>query len=403
MTRLLPALLLVTLALAGLLVAIQPIHDAALVRAAERDPERAPHWLRLAWRPAATPGWQEALDRAAGPLVEVVPGAAEAKGRPAVAWSPEGLRLSVNNAARAATLWDGDAAMTLHTAADRISAAAFTPDGRGFALGDSDGTVHLIDEGPDRTWALGGEGVYDLAFSPDGRTLASAHAEGRFRLLSLDGGADRSFHVGAEVHAVAFSPDGAWLAWGGEGGDVWVAPAERPAQGRALGSHPGAVQDLAFSPDGALLASASRDGTVRLWSMPEGRLWKILAGHDEGVLSVHFSPDGTRLATGSGDHTAHVWDLRTYADPYVLRGHSRYVSGVAFHPDGERLATVSGDGTLRVQPADLDEGWAWRRFPHCLLEEDDLEEIDRLAWLVRWELKLCPLRVSAPAAAAPPR
>src|SRR5581483_5446983 len=87
--------------------------------------------------------------------------------------------------------------------------------------------------------------------------------------------------------AVAFSPDGAWLAAGQFKAAAFVVPCpvrllplapDRPA--RTLTFAPALVRDggklvqdgvrcLAFSPDGRRLAAGARSGSVHLWDLTE--------------------------------------------------------------------------------------------------------------------------------------
>ncbi len=103
------------------------------------------------------------------------------------------------------------------------------------------------------------------------------HAE----LLNLSG------HDGW-VEAVAYSPDGKWIATAG-GGDpfyesnwritpgaviLWDAETGRPA--RTLRGHRHLLRKIAFTPDGLLLASSSLDGTILLHEVATGRLVRTL-------------------------------------------------------------------------------------------------------------------------------
>src|SRR5262249_43717848 len=112
-------------------------------------------------------------------------------------------------------------------------------------------------------------------------------------------GADRS------NYAVAFSPDGKYIAVGGTDGTrtrgvLRLLDAATGRKVRTLNGHWGTVQAVAFSPDGRLLASGGWDGTVRVWGPATGQelhLYRV----GRIVTSVGFSPDGQFLLTAGRD------------------------------------------------------------------------------------------------------
>ncbi len=105
--------------------------------------------------------------------------------------------------------------------------------------------------------------------------------------------------------------------------------------------HSAAVIAVAFSPDGLWLASGSADNTVRLWEVSSGRQVRVFVGHSGMVLTVAFSPDGRWLASSSLDTTARIWDVSTGRQVRVLP-QADYVVPLAFAPGGHLLATACG-------------------------------------------------------------
>ncbi len=194
-----------------------------------------------------------------------------------------------------------------------------------------------------------------------------------------------------EVHAVAFAPNGKWVASGGGDSTIRLWDVQRGAVHKTLTGHSGTVWAVSFSPDGKTLASGGADGTARLWDLrtgeilhsllkldlgfgvyavafsPDGQIVALggnrivylsdpqtgtvkrkLAGHDSVVQSVAFSPDGETVASASRDKTVRMWDVQTGAMRGTLTGHRSSVYSVAFAPNRKMLATGGQDDTVRI-------------------------------------------------------
>lgn len=112
--------------------------------------------------------------------------------------------------------------------------------------------------------------------------------------------------------------------------------------------HVDGVLALAFSPDGKWLASGSADMTIRIWDVATGRELQCIEGHDKTVTGVAFSPTGKQLISTSRDSTARVWDLTTNEQVALFDRHSREVNAAAFLPDGKRVLVAGHYDPLRL-------------------------------------------------------
>ena len=246
-----------------------------------------------------------------------------------VAWSPDGQRVAsagvTDNAEfnlKVVNLQDRMQDFELSTRSE-FMAVAFHPDGKHLITGQQDGSSGSGTCGPAE---LGKVGIHThpmrgLAFSRDGRYLASMSVDGEIKLWDaklLD-----------EQHL-----------------DGKAALDVAPMRARS----PGVCVNLAFSPDGQFLASGGEEYTVRIWDVKTGREARNpLRGHKEDIYAVAFSPDGRWLASAGEDSTVRVWDCRAgYSLARTFRGHTGLVNSLAFSPDSQKLFSGSNDYTVKV-------------------------------------------------------
>lgn len=155
-------------------------------------------------------------------------------------------------------------------------------------------------------------------------------------------------HSGA-VNAAAFSPDGTWLATGGQDCNIllWdLSPSTNPATAAAAGpsscvntavlsGHRADVLQLAWTPDSALIASAAADGGA-FWDAETATRVKRLR-HRLTVTSVATARSGPAMAlTGSDDKTAALWEPRCKEATAVFNCPYQ-VTAVALTPDVRRI------------------------------------------------------------------
>jgi Prp8 binding protein len=201
-------------------------------------------------------------------------------------------------------------------------------------------------------------------------------------------------HSGA-VNAAAFSPDGSWLATGGQDTAIFLWDMSSPtlAHNAVLSGHTMDVLQVAWASDSSALASAAADGGA-LWDVETGARTKrlrhkgvvnsvaaaasgafaALTGSDDRtaalweprckepasvfrcpyqVTSVAMSPDSTFCFTGGLDEVVRAWDPRRGGDVpvFTLQGHTGTVTGLAVSGDGTLLLSNGAEGALRTWDA----------------------------------------------------
>jgi WD40 repeat protein/DNA-binding SARP family transcriptional activator len=190
--------------------------------------------------------------------------------------------------------------------------------------------------------------IWAVAYSPDGQYIAGGGLDGAVFLWQTSDGQAVHVYQGqtALVYTLAFSHAGQWLAGGGEDKTICVWDRQNGQLRYRLADHSGFVNAVAFSPDGALLASASDDRTVRVWDMESGRAVYVFAEHRARVNSVAFDPAGALLVSGSDDGSVQLWDAISgrLIHRWVV---STQIFTVAFDPAGAFVVGSGEDAIVR--------------------------------------------------------
>ena len=197
----------------------------------------------------------------------------------------------------------------------------------------------------------GGVGEMDnaVAFSPDGQYLAVSSDIGiwlydaiTYQELALLPNSDK-------ISTLAFSPDGRTIVSGAGGGwsgvKSWKLNLWDVVTKEKIATYGGCNNSVAFSPDGKTIASGF-SASVYLWEAITGQELARLR-HAKTVNSIAFSPDGNLLASGGDDNVIKIWDLVTGQVIHTLT-HKSWVYSVAFSPDGKTIASGSADTTVKL-------------------------------------------------------
>jgi WD40 repeat protein len=274
-----------------------------------------------------------------------------------------------------------------------IYAMAASPDGHHLAWAGVQGMIRMWDFKLQKViWEnTTGIRINVLDFSPDGKILASADDAGKIVFWdTLTGNRVRLIYPEIiSIYAMAFSPDGASLAYGGvsKGNDInlFVRVLDTGfIKGFNIRPLKTDVLSLAWSPDGRLLATGSRERILRIWDVATERQLRTFDIYDGPIKSLAFSPNGQWLATGANDEVAPIdknilmWDISlcdrpaqtqsreqvqaaavdSWDDPACrlqipisFTGQEADISSIAFSPDG--LILASGDTTGRTRLWDV--------------------------------------------------
>jgi WD40 repeat protein len=211
-----------------------------------------------------------------------------------------------------------------------------------------------------------------IAFAPDNKHVLTGSQAGVHVRTWPDLKPHRSIKTElANVHDLAFSPDGKVLAVaGGSPAEKGIVELFQWPVGKLLhrlSPHKDVIHAVAWSSDSATMATASADQTVRIHDAKTGKSTRLLEGHSRGVLAVAFLPGDAQLVSAGGDETLRVWDIKTGKAERILSNHTRPVNGLALRPsnrDGPPvLASISDDRTVRLWQPTLGRMMRFARVP----------------------------------------
>jgi WD40 repeat protein len=227
------------------------------------------------------------------------------------------------------------------------------------AAGSMDGELIVVD-GTDprvrRTRSAHAGQVRALAFSPDGTQLVTVAEEGSMMVWPADLLNPRPLRCPVRLAgAVSWSPDGSWLAVGGQG--VVAVIDTLSWQVRILIEVDDLVNGLAVDPSSSRVAVATSGSTITVHPVGSGTVFSLDA-HLSSVGVVRWADD-ERLVSGGYDGQAIVWSVPDREPVTTLDAGAGAVWDVAVVADDIVTATAAGrlglhamsTGELRCQVA----------------------------------------------------
>ena len=152
----------------------------------------------------------------------------------------------------------------------------------------------------------------------------------------------------ASVNALAWSPDGKFIASASDDTFVQVFEAATGTRRLIYRGHTEEVAAVAWSPTGQLIASGGQDRTVQIWNAASGGApVYTYTGHTDRVNSVAWAAKGQVLSSGSDDKSVQVWQSGNGDRVFTFLGHTAGVLCVGWQPNQSSVASGSWDGTLR--------------------------------------------------------
>jgi WD40 repeat protein len=153
------------------------------------------------------------------------------------------------------------------------------------------------------------------------------------------------------VSALAFSPDGKWLAVNGYHETILIDTRHFQAAARMVGLS-NRIEWLKFSPDSSRLAvtggSPGRFGEVQIWSIPDAQLLMSHQSTFDTLFGGDFSPDGKLFAFGATDRVVRAIDSETGEQRLHQGAHEDWSLATVFTADGSHLISGGRDRTVKL-------------------------------------------------------
>lgn len=214
--------------------------------------------------------------------------------------------------------------------------------------------------------------VQSLAFAPDNETFVS----GGFRNVKIwkkQPAARESdpLEIAEAVQSLGRSNHNRWLAFGGNGGSVflWDPTTRKPGATIKTGDQP--IDALAVTEDATRMAVVTGKKNVQVVDVNSGKPIGPVVALEQDAQALAFANSNQQLLVTLADHSVAIYSLEKWLaateEPLkpenVLKGHSQGIKRL--QPYGERdekLLTAADDGTARIW--NLENGQNIRSFSH---------------------------------------
>jgi WD40 repeat protein len=159
------------------------------------------------------------------------------------------------------------------------------------------------------------------------------------------------YHQPPVITALRFSPDGKFLAVGGNR-EILLHNSDGSGLAKRLQGEAERILSIAFSADGRMMAAGggtpARFGEIQFWNPHEGKLLRTVKVSSDTVFGASLSPDGAKIAVGCVDNTVRAFETATGRELYKISSHENWPLGTVFGVDSKRFISIGRDSAAKL-------------------------------------------------------
>lgn len=299
-------------------------------------------------------------------------------------WSKDQTRIVTKGDNDLFATWNAKTGESLGASELKPNLEMFAANKKSVSIAKDYSEITVVDDGTKETKIIkkfGNDSAFDTSNNGEMIAEGGGWGDASIRITNIKTG-EFWFLDGhpSVVGAIAFSPDGKFLAVGGSDKIVYIFDVSKQSVAAKLTGGEKPINSLAFSPDGAILISSEKSGNLRVWDWQNAKPLKDIKSEEDifGVEKIAFGSNGKFFLTKSDRTEFRLWNAKTFELARNFKTAEKYesssgnmsigydavpVESADFSRDGTKIVSAHADDTLRIW--DATKGEQLKKFKAC--------------------------------------